>query len=106
MPFAPGAVSNPSGKNGKEFKAALRLAVKRTDGDKTKLAMIAEALVEKAVAGDVQAIREVADRMDGKVAQILAGDPDSPLELKATVKVGSLTDEQLRALASIPVHSE
>ena len=65
----------------KLFKDALTLAVKRSDGDKSTLAAIANALVAKAVGGDVQAIREVADRLDGKPTQIVAGDENAPLEI-------------------------
>lgn len=50
------------------FADALRVAVMRTKGDKVQLARIAEALVRKAARGDVAAIREIADRLDGKVA--------------------------------------
>lgn len=80
MPFEAGQSGNPGGrpKTNKLFKEALDLAVKRTDGDKTKLARIAEALVEKAVSGDVPAIKEVADRLDGKSVQTIAGDPENP----------------------------
>jgi hypothetical protein len=78
MPFEEGQSGNPNGrpKSVKQFKDALTLAVKRTDGDKTKLAQIAEALVERAMAGDVSAIREVGDRLDGKSAQPVGGDDD------------------------------
>jgi len=69
MAFKPGTASNPAGKNGKPFKDALTLAIKRTDGDKTQLARIAEALVEKAKTGDVPAINAIADRLDGKAHQ-------------------------------------
>ena len=77
MPFEAGQISNPSGRNGKQFKAALNVAIRRVEGDKTKLAQIAEALVDKAAAGDVQAIKEVADRLDGKATQLIAGDEDA-----------------------------
>lgn len=69
MAFEPGEVSNPSGRNGKQFKAALNVAIRRAEGDKIMLARIAEALVDKAASGDVQAIKEVADRLDGKAVQ-------------------------------------
>lgn len=80
MPFEPGESGNPGGrpKSNKQFKEALNVAIKRTDGDKTKLAQIAEALVEKAIAGDVPAINAVADRLDGKATQPIAGDDDAP----------------------------
>lgn len=86
MPFEAGKSGNPEGgkpgpKKGKLFKDALSLAIHRTDGDKTQLARIAEALVEKATTGDVQAIKEVADRLDGKATQPIGGDDDNPLNI-------------------------
>lgn len=44
--------------------------------DKTKLRAVADALVAKAISGDVAAIKEIADRIDGKVPQALVGDSD------------------------------
>lgn len=61
----------------KLFKDALILAVKRTDGDQSKLARIADALVEKALTGDVPACNAVADRLDGKPTQPIGGDEDA-----------------------------
>lgn len=56
----------------------LNIAIKEAveGSDKTKLRAVADALVEKAMAGDVAAIKEVADRIDGKVPQALVGDGD------------------------------
>lgn len=82
MPFEPGVSGNPAGtpgpKHNKLFKEALLLAVKRTEGDKTQLAHIAEALVKKAKDGDVPAINSVADRLDGKATQPIGGDDEAP----------------------------
>lgn len=87
MPFEPGKSGNPGGKpKSKPFKDALNLAILRTEGDKTKLARIAEALVDKAAGGDVPAIREVADRLDGKPTQEIVGDPDNPISLLARIE--------------------
>ena len=49
--------------------------------DAEKLRAAAEKLVELAVAGDVAALREVGDRLDGKAAQQiqLQGDADAPI---------------------------
>ena len=81
MPFKKGQSGNPKGrpKSSKLFKDALNLAVhERVDekplrgvetGDKTKLRRIAEVLVENAMDGDIPAIKEVADRLDGKAHQ-------------------------------------
>ena len=79
MPFQKGQSGNPNGrpKSSKRFRDALNLAVHErvdekplrrieTGGDKV-LRHAAEALVEKALSGDIRAIREVADRLDGKV---------------------------------------
>jgi hypothetical protein len=46
-------------------------------------------LVEKALSGDLQAIKEVADRMDGKCTQVIERG-DVPLE--------AMTDQQLLAI--------
>lgn len=51
------------------------------NGKKIKrLRLVARKLVDQAEAGDVSAIREINDRIDGKVTQPLAGDPDNPLQ--------------------------
>lgn len=84
MPFEPGQSGNPGGrpKTAKEFRDALMVALKRTDGDKVKLAQVAEALVEEAIKGNVPAAKEIADRIDGKVPQGVAGpDGEGPLEV-------------------------
>ena len=49
----------------KPFNAALRIALR---GDPLRLRRIAEKLARKAEEGDLAAIREVADRLDGKPA--------------------------------------
>lgn len=56
----------------------LNIAIKEAveGSDKTKLRAVADALVEKAMSGDVAAIKEVADRIDGKVPQALVGDSE------------------------------
>jgi len=50
---------------------------------------IAEALVTKAEDGDVSAIKEVFDRMDGKVVQEnkLSGDADAPLMIQVVTGI-------------------
>ncbi len=59
-------------KGDKLWRDAIMVAVKRltTGGKKTKkLAMLADKLVERALEGDITAIKEIGDRLDGKPAQ-------------------------------------
>ena len=56
------------------------------DNNPEKLDKLAEALIAKAKTGDVAALREVSDRLDGKVAQALVGDDGSePITLRTIV---------------------
>ena len=56
----------------------LRIAINEAHEDgNNKLRAVAEALVNKAITGDVQAIREIADRIDGKVPQGIVGDDEA-----------------------------
>ena len=78
MPFQPGQSGNPTGRGVGEklFRDALMLALKEADGDRLRLRRIADKLVENAMAGEIAAIREVADRIDGRVPQPLRSDSD------------------------------
>lgn len=61
----------------KSFANMLNIAIKEANEQgTTKLREVADALVKEAIAGNVQAIKEVADRLDGKVPQALVGDGD------------------------------
>ncbi|NKK06733.1 hypothetical protein GFL93_12765 [Rhizobium leguminosarum bv. viciae] len=62
----------------KSFANMLNIAIKEASetGGGTKLRDVADALIAKAIAGDVAAIKEVADRLDGKVPQAVVGDDD------------------------------
>ena len=68
----------------KSFANMLRVAISEAHGEGgTKLRAVADALVKKAMEGDVAAIREIGDRLDGKVPQALAhtGDKGAPISL-------------------------
>ena len=70
----------------KPFRAALVRALGIADNNPEKLDKLAEALIAKAKTGDVAALREVSDRLDGKVAQALVGDDGSePITLRTIV---------------------
>ena len=75
-------------KGDKLMRDALSVALKReadgADGKKTKkLYQLAEAMVEKAISGDVAAATFVADRVDGKPAQAIehTGEEGGPIEI-------------------------
>lgn len=62
----------------KRFREALQAAVTEPAANgHRRLRNIAEQLVLAAEGGDIQAIKEVADRLDGKPPQAIVGDDDS-----------------------------
>jgi len=67
-------------KSDKLWRDALMVAVKREtdDGQKTKkLYALADALVNRALKGDVGALKEIGDRLDGRSVQgVELGGPD------------------------------
>lgn len=64
-------------KGEKHWRDAVRIAVNESvagdDVGRKKLRVIADKLVELAMDGDIQAIKEIGDRMDGKAAQETRG---------------------------------
>jgi hypothetical protein len=80
MPFEPGKSGNPGGRpKAKPFKDALLMEAKAAENGEPceaapgSLRWNARKLLEL---GEVPAIREIADRLDGKVPQALVGDSD------------------------------
>lgn len=71
--------NNYSSKNNRLWADTLRRACVQANGK--KLRGMAEALIAKALEGDVSAIKEVGDRIDGKVPQMIQGDEDNPLTM-------------------------
>lgn len=67
MAFTKGTSGNPGGRpKYKPWKEAIEMALKR--GDNT-IHRIADKIVQMAVDGDIQAMREIAERIEGKVPQ-------------------------------------
>ena len=86
MPFAPGQSGNPGGrpKRAKIWREAIERAIKRREqADPQALEKLADKLLAQVEAGDVAAMKEFADRVDGKVPQgIVGGDEDhGPIQL-------------------------
>lgn len=71
-----------SSKNNRLWRETLRRVAAQNPA---KLREIAEALYDKAAQGDVSAIKEIGDRLDGKSAQALelTGAEGGPVEFKA-----------------------
>jgi len=61
----------------KPFWRAIDKALAQEDGKRLRAA--AEKLLDLAASGEQWAVKELADRMDGKAAQVIAGDSDNPL---------------------------
>ena len=72
----------------KPFADALRMEI-CAGNDPRQLRAIARKLFEKALDGDLQAIREIADRLDGKPAQVIE---------RGDVPVEALSDRELFAI--------
>lgn len=83
MPFQPGQSGNPKGnpKRAKLFSQALLVALKRTDEDNVEaIQRIADRMVKHAMTSeqfDVACVKEIADRVEGKVPQAIVGDNDA-----------------------------
>lgn len=80
-------IGNVNALKNKPWGDALRrcLARREQQGGKA-LNAIAEVLTEKALEGDLAAIKELGDRLDGKPAQTIGGDPESPLTLRQVIE--------------------
>ena len=104
MVFQPGQSGNPGGRpKTKRFTEALS----RVLDDPDTLHRIAIALVAKGMEGDVPALREIADRLEGKVPQAIVGDDDhdpirGTLELIQRVIVDNATDRDSQSLPAPP----
>ena len=83
MPFQKGQSGNPGGEpKVKPFRDALRMELASAndpvDVPKRSLRSIARALIDRALQEDISAIKEIGDRIDGKVTQPVGGDDEAP----------------------------
>lgn len=85
-----GQPGNQNATRGRIWRDAIQRALqKRSRTDQVEaLDDLAEQLLVKAQAGDVTALKELGDRLEGKSAQqiTLAGDPDNPLQIEKIVR--------------------
>jgi len=76
MAWVKGQSGNPDGgKNQKLFLGALNRAIAQEDGK--RLRESAEQLLTRAAEGEQWAVQMLADRLDGKAAQVIAGPGDN-----------------------------
>lgn len=68
----------PAGSQNKDkpWCDALRMQLAAAGGDQKALRAIADTMIALAQTGDMQAIKEIGDRLDGKVAQAIVGDDE------------------------------
>ena len=88
MPFVKGQSGNPKGRgpNRKPFTAALMVAVGEADKNSNakKLLALAKKLVEQGLTGDVQAITQIRDTLQGKPTQAIehSGPEGAPIQIE------------------------
>lgn len=86
--FAKGNVANPGGRpRMKRWKEAIEASLSSNPTGEPNYAHIravSDALIIAAKAGDIQAIKEIGDRIDGKVPQALTGgdEDDKPITIQ------------------------
>lgn len=76
----PGEVRNPEGTNKRPWREAIKRAIKRRQEDDPRaLEKLADKLLRQVDKGDVAAMREFGNRLDGMPKQvIIGGDEDDP----------------------------
>jgi Family of unknown function (DUF5681) len=91
---------NPGGRRKTtEFLDALRMEIAALkEGDRRGMRVVARRLVEQALKGNMLALKEIAERHDGKVAQatILQGDAEAPVRYVEVPRKAANADEWLQ----------
>ena len=82
MPWEKGQSGNEAGSSERQkFGGALSRAIAQDDGKRLRQA--AEQLLDQAADGQSWAIKELADRLDGKSAQAITGKDGDPIQIVA-----------------------
>lgn len=74
----------------KAWRDAIRVAVLRAHEDPKKgkkLAALADALIDAGLEGDVPALKEIGDRLDGKVPQALIGGGENDPAIRTITRI-------------------
>lgn len=78
-------IGNQNAAKAKVWHAAIMRALERRKPADERIKAIdelADKLIDLVAAGDLPALKEFGDRLDGKPAQTIAGDPDAPLVIQ------------------------
>jgi hypothetical protein len=74
-------LGNKNGQKGNEWRRALRKAIAHKHGSVSAgLLQIAKGVIDKAEEGDKDSWTEIANRLDGKHATVIAGDQERPVQ--------------------------
>lgn len=86
--MANGKAGAPEGNQNGRNKGLMRQAILSRLEQKNARDQIAAVLVDKALSGDMQAIKEVLDRIDGKSVQqtVLSGDEENPIAVREIIR--------------------
>lgn len=76
--------NNFSSKDNRLWTNTLRRVAVQGDGE--RLRRLAEKLFDQAEEGNIAAIKEIGDRLEGKPAQTISGDPDNPLTVISKIE--------------------
>lgn len=89
MTWQPGQSGNPEGgKRTKIWRDAINRAIKRREEtDPQALEKLADRLLNAVEQGDVGAMKEFGDRVDGKVAQAIIGGDDNDAPIKTVTRI-------------------
>jgi hypothetical protein len=77
-------LGNKNAVKNKPWEEALRRALMAEDGK--KLRALAERLITRAEEGDIAALREIGDRIDGKPVQSISGPDGGPIETVSRIE--------------------
>lgn len=85
-------IGNKNAARAKVWHAAIMRALERRDQSRSdgikELDALADKLLALVASGDLPALKELGDRLDGKPAQIIAGDEDlPPVQLQGVISL-------------------
>ena len=108
MPFIKGQSGNPGGRpKTKPFREALLTEIDAAGEDASALRSIARKLLQMAEEGDLLAVREIADRLDGKPTQGVehTGQDGGPIETKE-ITAREMIANRLSSIAASQIRTE